>query len=174
MIDGNSRQQVQAIMAGPMQMELQAFYEEKGLYHNRLVPKAATNRFGLPLTEIQYTRDPRFAERATKRLTLMQAVIKEMGYAIEYSKWDDPGGHHATSTCRMGATPEEGVTDRDMKVFGTDNLYVCSNAAFPSCTAVNPTLTLTAMSMRLGDHLIGEAGGVVERVPVGAAATGTS
>ena len=57
----------------------------------------------------------------------------------------------------MAETPEEGVTDKHMKVFGTDNLYVCSNAAFPSCAAVNPTLTLTAMSMRLGDHLI--AGG---------------
>ena len=57
----------------------------------------------------------------------------------------------------MAATPEEGVTDSDMQVFGTDNLYVCSNAVFPTCAAVNPTLTLTAMSMRLGDHLI--AGG---------------
>jgi choline dehydrogenase-like flavoprotein len=44
-----------------------------------------------------------------------------------------------------------------MKVFGTDNLYVCSNAAFPTCAAVNPTLTLTAMTLRLGDHLNGNA-----------------
>ena len=159
MIDGKDRQGVHDVLFGPMQMELQAFYEEKGLHDNRLVPRKGTNRFGLPLTEIQYRRGPNFTERATKRLGVMEAVIKEMGYKIESSKWDDPGGHHATSTCRMAETPEEGVTDRDMKVFGTDNLYVCSNATFPTCTAVNPTLTLTAMSMRLGDHLITEAGG---------------
>jgi choline dehydrogenase-like flavoprotein len=166
MIDGNSRQQVRDVLAGPMQMELQAFYEEHGLYHNRLVPKAGTNRLGLPLSEIQYLRSPGFAERATNRLGLMRKVIEAMDFDVQYAKWDDPGGHHATSTCRMGETPADGVTDRDMKVFGTDNLYVCSNAAFPTCTAVNPTLTLTAMSMRLGDHLISEATGTTVAAPV--------
>lgn len=158
MIDGRSRAEIEAVLGGPMEMELQAFYEEKGLYHNRLVPRPGTNRFGLPLTEIRYMRDPRFPDRATKRLALMNAVIKEMGYSIVWSRWDDPGGHHATSTCRMATSPEAGVCDRDLRVFGTDNLYVCSNAAFPTCTAVNPTLTLTAISIRLGQHLIGGPG----------------
>lgn len=168
MIDGRSQQEIRNILAGPMEMELQAFYEEKGAYENRVVARPGTNRFGLPLTEIRYKRNTTFPERATKRLNLMQAVLEKMNYSIAYAMWDDPGGHHATSTCRMAETPEEGVTDRNMKVWGTDNLYVCSNAAFPTCTAVNPTLTLTAMSMRLGDHLISEAGlGVgTARVPV--------
>lgn len=157
MMEGKSREEIDAILGGPMEMELQAFYEEKGQFRNRLTPLPTKDRFGLPLTKIEYQRDPRFVERATNRLKLMNAVLEEMGYKIESSGWDDPGGHHATSTCRMGETPEEGVTDKDMKVFGTDNLYVCSNAAFPSCTAVNPTLTLTAMSLRLGDHLIQQA-----------------
>jgi choline dehydrogenase-like flavoprotein len=57
----------------------------------------------------------------------------------------------------MGKGPEDGVVDENLRVHGTDNLYVCSNAVFPTGSAVNPTLTLTAMSMRLGDHL--NAGG---------------
>jgi choline dehydrogenase-like flavoprotein len=40
-------------------------------------------------------------------------------------------------------------------VFGTDNLYVCSNAAHPTCAAVNPTLTLVAVTLKLTDHLLG-------------------
>lgn len=154
MMEGKSREKIDEILGGPMQMELQAFYEEKGRFENRLTPLSTKDRFGLPLTKIEYHRNPLFVERANNRLGLMKKVFNEMGYDIERSFWDDPGGHHATSTCRMGRSPEEGVTDKDMKVFGTDNLYVCSNAAFPSCTAVNPTLTLTAMSLRLGDHLI--------------------
>ena len=157
MIQGKSRSEINAILAGPMDFQLQAFYEEKGQYRNRLQPKAGTNRFGLPLTEIRYLRSPRFVEQAKKRLKLLEAVIEEMGCPIvDGPRWDDPGGHHATSTCRMGKTPKDGVTDRDMLVFGTKNLYVCSNAAFPTCSAVNPTLTLTAMSMRLADHLISQ------------------
>lgn len=154
MMQGKSRGEIDDVLGGPMDLELQAFYEEKGQFQNRLIPKPGTNKFGLPLTRIEYQRDPRFPERATKLLGLMNDVFKAMDYEVVQSYWDDPSGHHATSTCRMGETPEDGVTDRDMKVFGTSNLFVCSNAAFPSCTAVNPTLTLTAMSLRLGDHLI--------------------
>lgn len=154
MMQGKTRNEIEAILGGPMAIEMQAFYEEKGRFENRLTLKPGTNRFGLPLTTITYHRDPRFYKRADDRLARMSEVFKAMDYEIEYAKFDDPGGHHATSTCRMGETEKDGVTDRNMKVFGTDNLYVCSNAAFPSCTAVNPTLTLTAMSMRLGDHLI--------------------
>lgn len=154
MIQGKSRQEIQDILSGPMTMQLQAFYEEKGQYRNRLTQLRGTNRFGLPLTQINYLRDPRFEERATNRLELMKKVFKAMDYEITSAVWDDPGGHHATSTCRMAETPEDGVVDSNMKVFGTDNLYVCSNAAFPTCTAVNPTLTLVAMAMRLGDHLL--------------------
>lgn len=157
MIAGKSRDEIRAILGGPMELELQAFYEEKGLYGNRLTPKPGSNRFGLPLTHIDYLRDPRFPERATKRLELMKAVFKEMNFEIVSSGWDDPGGHHASGTCRMAASPDGGVVDANLKVFGTDNLYVCSNATFPTCTAVNPTLTLTAISMRLGDHLVAQA-----------------
>ena len=53
----------------------------------------------------------------------------------------------------MGTSPENSVTDKNMKVHETSNLYVCSNAAFPTGSAVNPTLTLTAMAFRLVDHL---------------------
>ena len=68
------------------------------------------------------------------------------------SSW---GAHHAASTCRMVKESDDGVVDADLKVHGMDNLYVCSNAVFPSIGAVNPTLTLTALALRLGDHLSG-------------------
>jgi choline dehydrogenase-like flavoprotein len=53
----------------------------------------------------------------------------------------------------MSADAASGVVDADLMVHGTDNLFVCSNAVFPSLGAINPTLTLTALALRLGDHL---------------------
>jgi choline dehydrogenase-like flavoprotein len=38
-------------------------------------------------------------------------------------------------------------------VHGFDNLFVCSNAVLPNAAAVNPTLTLAALALRLGTHL---------------------
>jgi choline dehydrogenase-like flavoprotein len=60
---------------------------------------------------------------------------------------------HAACTCRMSDDPRQGVTDRNLRVHGVDNLYVCSNAVFPNIGSVNPTLTLTALALRLGEHL---------------------
>ncbi len=60
---------------------------------------------------------------------------------------------HAASTLRMSSDPATGVVGPDLRVHGVDNLFVCSNGVFPSLGAVNPTLTLTALALRLGDHL---------------------
>lgn len=152
---GLTRDQIRTVLSGPMTFQLQAFYEEKGQYQNRVVETSGTNRFGLPLMTINYAREPKFGERTQRQLALMKPVIDDMGCDNVKTAVDYPGGHHASGTCRMADTPEQGVTDKDMKVFGTDNLYVCSNAAFPTCAAVNPTLTLTALTLRLAEHFIG-------------------
>jgi len=61
-------------------------------------------------------------------------------------------GHHMGTT-RMAARPEEGVVDPDCKVFGVDNLYIGGSSVFPTGGHSNPTLTLVALAIRLGDHL---------------------
>jgi choline dehydrogenase-like flavoprotein len=156
MIAGKTRAQIDAILRGPMQMELQGFYEEKGEQNNRLTLKSGKNRLGLPLMSIQFARHPEFKARTDAHLARMKIVFDAMEYAVAPTdmKVDPPGGHHATGTCRMGVDENKGVTDRDLRVFGTDNLYVCSNAAFPTCSAVNPTLTLTALALRFAEHLL--------------------
>jgi choline dehydrogenase-like flavoprotein len=54
---------------------------------------------------------------------------------------------------RMAESPAEGCVDRNLKYHGLDNLYVLSASTFPSCSSANPTLTLSALALRLGDHL---------------------
>ena len=55
----------------------------------------------------------------------------------------------------MAASPEAGVVDADLKLFGTANAYVCSSAVFPSAGFVNPTHTIIALACRLAEHLGG-------------------
>jgi choline dehydrogenase-like flavoprotein len=62
------------------------------------------------------------------------------------------GGHH-TGTARMSAAPSEGVVDPDLQLWGTRGLYVLGSAVFPTCGFANPTLTITALALRLADHL---------------------
>jgi choline dehydrogenase-like flavoprotein len=63
------------------------------------------------------------------------------------------GGSHHMGTTRMSDDPMQGVVDRNCKVHGIDNLFVAGSSVFPTGGFVNPTLTLTALAHRLGDHL---------------------
>ena len=60
---------------------------------------------------------------------------------------------HAACLTRMSDSSKTGGVDKNLKIFDVDNLYVLSNASFSSLGAVNPTLTLTALSLKLSDHL---------------------
>ncbi|MFL6710719.1 MAG: GMC family oxidoreductase [Massilia sp.] len=62
------------------------------------------------------------------------------------------GAHHS-GTARMSASPETGVCDQDCRVHGLSNLYVCDGAVIPASGIANTGLTISALALRLADHL---------------------
>jgi hypothetical protein len=63
------------------------------------------------------------------------------------------GAHHA-GTMKIGSDQRNGVIDNNLKIFGTNNIYVCDLSIFPKYGNSNPTLTLSAFSVRLSQHLL--------------------
>jgi choline dehydrogenase-like flavoprotein len=63
------------------------------------------------------------------------------------------GGWHHMGTARMHEDPKQGVVDANCKVHGLANLSVAGGAVYPTGGAVNPTLTVVAVALRLSDHL---------------------
>jgi choline dehydrogenase-like flavoprotein len=63
------------------------------------------------------------------------------------------GGWHHMGTTRMSDDPKQGVVDANCKIHGLGNLYVAGSSCYVTAGAVNPTLTLIAMTIRLSDHL---------------------
>jgi cholesterol oxidase len=55
---------------------------------------------------------------------------------------------HILGGAVIGENEHKGVIDRDHKVFGYENLYVCDGSAISANPGVNPSLTITAMSER--------------------------
>jgi choline dehydrogenase-like flavoprotein len=53
----------------------------------------------------------------------------------------------------MHSAPSQGVVDPDLKLNGTSNCFICSNAVFPTGGFSNPTHTLIALTVRLAQHL---------------------
>ncbi|WP_218082483.1 GMC oxidoreductase [Anthocerotibacter panamensis] len=61
---------------------------------------------------------------------------------------------HQCGTCRFGVDPATSVLDLHCRTHDLDNLYVVDGSFFPSSAAVNPTLTIIANALRVGDHLL--------------------
>jgi hypothetical protein len=68
--------------------------------------------------------------------------------------------HHAAGSLRMPYRPRldapfaaDSVVDENLRVVGTKRLYVCDMSVLPLSTAANPVRTLTALALRLSQHL---------------------
>lgn len=64
------------------------------------------------------------------------------------------GTAHQCGTIRFGRDPKTSVLDANCKAHDLDNLYVADASVFISSSAVNPSLTIMANAMRVGDHLL--------------------
>ena len=60
---------------------------------------------------------------------------------------------HQVGTCRFGIDPQTSVVDLNCRAHDVDNLYVVDGSFFVSSGAVNPTLTIIANALRVGDHI---------------------
>jgi len=81
-------------------------------------------------------------------------LMEHLQDANDYS-WPDftSGGWHHMGTTRMSDDPATGVVDAHNKIHGISNLFIAGASVFPTAAAPNPTLTITALSLRLSDHL---------------------
>jgi choline dehydrogenase-like flavoprotein len=77
---------------------------------------------------------------------------------LEGNPWpsDLEGTWHHMGTTRMHDSPKHGVVDRNCRVHGMTNLYVAGSSVFPTAGANFPTITLSALTFRLSEHIAKE------------------
>jgi len=102
-------------------------------------------------------------QRLTKKLKGMLGDIRLhdqlMHRSIHLGKDIPIGGTaHQAVTVRFGRDPKTSARDINCKVHGLDNLYVVDASFFVSIAAVNPSLTIIANALRVGDHLLERLG----------------
>lgn len=59
-----------------------------------------------------------------------------------------PSTAHILGGCVMGENKETGVIDKNNKVFGYENMYVCDGSMISANPGVNPSLSITAITER--------------------------
>lgn len=83
-------------------------------------------------------------------------ILKRLGYKFFLTRRSGPETvGHQCGTVRFGADPSTSVLDPFCKAHDLENLYVVDSGFFPSSTALNPTLTVSANALRVADHLKG-------------------
>lgn len=121
---------------------------------NRIFLGDGTDRLGQAETQAQFeyryrqlamTHWEHFNER------LLRHGIGRLSLAAEPTQIF--GGGHLMGTTRMGISADNSVVDANCQVHGVDNLYVAGSSIFAAGGAANPTYSIVAFALRLGDHL---------------------
>jgi choline dehydrogenase-like flavoprotein len=137
------------------QLTLNAVLEMRPSASNRVVlSEKYKDCFGLPAADVVFamSNDERKTWRHVKAIG--RRVFTELHVeSFEMGSGEASWCEHHMGTCRMGEDPETSVVDRNLKVHGTENLYVAGSAPFVTAGVGGPTLLLTALSLRLADHL---------------------
>jgi choline dehydrogenase-like flavoprotein len=123
---------------------------------------------------IMYDRDGRvildLTENNTEGHRRLQAKLKAMLASLGlhphlvprslYLGKDIPigGTAHQAGTIRFGRDLKTSALDLNCKAHDLDNLYVVDASFFVSIGAVNPSLTIIANALRVGDHLMERLG----------------
>jgi choline dehydrogenase-like flavoprotein len=72
--------------------------------------------------------------------------------------WTSEDTSHLLGTCRMGSDPDTSVVDADGRSWQVKNLWVCDGSLFVTSGAVNPSLTIQALALRMADRIEALAG----------------
>jgi choline dehydrogenase-like flavoprotein len=129
---------------------------------SRVTIGTRTDALGMPQLRVDWRYSPGDIDSMRRTLDLMAQEFESSGAGrLEYRqetleedllRFGAYGGHHI-GTARMGTDVRKSVVDPDCRVHSVKNLYVAGSAVFPTSSQANPTLTLIALSLRLGRHL---------------------
>jgi len=140
---------------------VQMILEPRSNNDSRVELADETDALGLPKIKLFWEIDDHDFLSAQAIFTQFTQQIGAMGLGrgwvkpldINLRRRSANGTAHHMGTARMANNANQGVVDRNLKVFGTDNLYVAGSAVFPSFGYSNPTMTIVALAHRLAAHL---------------------
>lgn len=125
------------------------------------------DRLGMPRVEVDWRLDPLVRRTGDRSLVLIANELRQSGVAevilgpsMETHGWpatlEPEGTWHHMGTTRMHTDEKCGVVDANSKVHGLANLYIAGSSVFPTAGANFPTITITALALRLAEHVAGQ------------------
>jgi choline dehydrogenase-like flavoprotein len=116
-----------------------------------------TDPFGNPVPAIHWRVDDTTRQALRRANDVQRRVLSTLGADVEWAVGPANTGpaFHQMGTTRMGADPEASVVDEQLRSHDLQNLWLVGSSVFPTGGAMNPTLTIAALSLRAAEALDG-------------------
>ena len=136
-------------MTGLLAMAEDQPQQQNGVRLNHTV----TDGFGLPQLLIHHTYTSRDLSVLNILAKEAKRILRFAGARLFYTHHIRTFSH-ACGTVRMGREPKQNPADECGGFRGLQNLTISDASLFPTSAAVNPSLTISANALRIGDYLI--------------------
>ncbi len=142
---------------------IDAICEQAPLRENRVVLSTHKDPMGLPKAKVVWKIEDQIKQSVYRLARTMARDFERAGLPKPILEdWIERGRPeeavlvdmaHTMGTTRMSPDPKKGVVTEECRVHSMNNLYMAGGSVFPTGGHANPTLMITALSLRLGDHL---------------------
>ncbi|MBC7889363.1 MAG: GMC family oxidoreductase [Ferruginibacter sp.] len=130
---------------------LLAIAEDQPRFSNSLtIDPANKDQFGLPRPVIFHQYSARDFAALGILLKEGKKIMSKAG-AIAHYIHHIRTFSHAVGTIRMGINEKTSALDENCRFRGIDNLYVTDGSVMPTSAALNPSLTIAANALRVGE-----------------------
>ena len=135
---------------------LLAIAEDQPNFENYVtIDKNKTDEFGLPQPLISHQYSKRDLEAVNVLVKAGKKIMSKAG-AITHYVHPIKTFSHAVGTVRMGDNPANSALDGNCQFRGLDNLFVVDGSFMPTSAAVNPSLTIAANALKVGQYILEE------------------
>ncbi|PSQ03644.1 GMC family oxidoreductase [Halobacteriales archaeon QS_6_71_20] len=120
----------------------------------RLDPSRTDDR-GNPVPDVVWSLDGTTRRTIERANEVQRAVLEELGADIGWTVGPENTGpaYHHMGTTRMGTDPAESVVTPQLRTHDLDNLTLSGSSVFVTGGAMNPTLTIAALSLKAAEHV---------------------
>jgi choline dehydrogenase-like flavoprotein len=145
-------------------VRMQATVEPTPNPNSRVTLSERRDRLNMPRVRVDWRLDANVKRTFDRMYSLLRDELVSNNVAevdldpeIGDGEWPETfereGNWHHMGTTRMHESARQGVVDRNCQMHGMTNLYVAGSSVFPTVSSDFPTITLTALALRLAQHI---------------------
>lgn len=141
--------------ASPWIQNLLCVAEDEPQERNQVRLSGDLDSFGIRKIEIIHAYSEADQRRRNYLMEKAKRILNQAG-GIECHRLMIETFSHALGTARSGQSDQTAVLNPHCQFYGIKNLYVVDGSFMPTSGGVNPSLTITANSLRVAEHLVRE------------------